>query len=67
MKKQVERSRETHICKWVRFFDDWDYETDCSNYFEDVEVMGLEACGFVYCPFCGRKIIWEAVEGVIIL
>ncbi|MEY3288025.1 MAG: hypothetical protein RLZZ419_267 [Pseudomonadota bacterium] len=66
MKRQIERSRETHICKWVHFVDDWDYETGCSNYFEDLEQMDFKRCGFMYCPFCGRKITWEAVEGMFI-
>jgi hypothetical protein len=64
MKKQIERSSKTDQCTWLRFTDEWDYETTCGNYFEDTEIMDLQECGFVYCPFCGHKIVWEAVEAI---
>ena len=47
MKKQVERASKIDQCTWLRFTDEWDYETTCGNYFEDTEIMDLQECGFV--------------------
>ena len=59
-KQHIRKIREW--CTWLRLADDLDYETGCNNYFEDVEKMDFEACGFMYCPFCGKEINWQVSE-----
>lgn len=63
MKNQNDKTTIAHDCTWARLADDWDFETACGNYFEDVEMMDFAACGLVFCPFCGQQIDWQVVNG----
>ena len=67
MKRQVPVSSETHHCDWLRFSDAWDYETECDNYFGAEDMRGSAMSGFIFCPFCGRKINRDVVGEVCIL
>ncbi|MGZ8944327.1 MAG: hypothetical protein ACXW1W_02765 [Methylococcaceae bacterium] len=56
MKINVQIQQRKGACMWIRFHDEWDYETDCKHYFEILEGATLAEIGFIFCPFCGRKI-----------
>lgn len=43
------------ICKWNQG-EDGDYESECENRFEFLGGSSPEENGFVYCPYCGKKI-----------
>lgn len=44
------------ICKWTynKEFDFW--QTNCGHGFVVNDWIDPSECGFVYCPYCGKKI-----------
>lgn len=62
MKTTIAKIPNASQCKWLRFADEWDYETDCSHYLEDASEDSFEETGFVFCPFCGGEIEWEVLD-----
>ena len=49
-------------CRWIRFNYIYDYETDCSNYFEAIPHQSIKQMSFKYCPFCGKEIVEEIIS-----
>lgn len=56
----LKRNTNNH-CRWLRFNHEFDYETDCSHYYETAESQDINPPHFVYCPFCGKPIIEEVL------
>lgn len=51
------KKREGETCKWISSESEWGdnaFETACGN--DNSSEFTLEECGFVFCPWCGKKI-----------
>ncbi len=55
------RRSKTNECRWIRFNHEFDYETDCSHYYEMIEPNGQKQTRFDYCPFCGKPMVEEVL------
>jgi hypothetical protein len=56
MKLKIIKVPEQSACQWRRFQTEWDFETACGHYFQTETGTGMTDIGFLFCPFCGRKI-----------
>lgn len=43
------------ICKWTED-ENGAYDSECNNKFEFLGGSSPEENGFIYCPYCGKKI-----------
>ena len=55
-KNNMEKLKKTASCKWKYDEEYWYYDTACQQTYQFVD-GGLAENDFVFCPFCGEKII----------
>lgn len=57
LKELLQEEKPESACKWKPDYDEI-YETKCGNsfYFDSSDLKEMIVAGFIYCPYCSKKI-----------